>query len=114
MTALRGPVLRPRARCGDSTSTAVQFFSVRGPLNVPRTPQGHPVVIQAGGSEPGKELAAETAEVVFTGERTVERARAFYADLKGRLAKFGRSGDDLKILSGLNVIVEADACRSGG
>ena len=82
-----------------------QHFSVRGPLNVPRTPQGQPVVIQAGGSEPGKELAAETAEVVFTGERTIERARAFYADVKGRMAKFGRAPDEIKILSGLNVIV---------
>ena len=82
-----------------------QFFSVRGPLNVPRTPQGHPVLIQAGGSEPGRELAAETAEVVFTGERTIERARAFYADVKSRMSKFGRAPDDLKILSGLNAIV---------
>ena len=81
------------------------FFSVRGPLNVPRTPQGHPVMIQAGGSEPGKELAAETAEIVFTGERTIERARAFYADVKGRMAKFGRAQEDMKILSGLNAIV---------
>ena len=82
-----------------------QYFSVRGPLNVPRTPQGQPVIIQAGGSEPGKELAAETAEMVFTAERTIERARTFYADLKGRLSKFGRSPESLKILSGLNVIV---------
>ena len=82
-----------------------QHFSVRGPLNVPRTPQGQPVLIQAGGSEPGKALAAETAEVVFTGERTVERARAFYADVKGRMAGFGRSPDDMKIMAGLNAVV---------
>lgn len=82
-----------------------RFFSVRGPLNVPRTPQGQPVVIQAGGSEAGKELAAETAEVVFTADRDLARAQAFYHDLKDRLPKFGREPGDLKILSGLNVIV---------
>ncbi len=81
-----------------------EYFSVRGPLNVPRSPQGSPVIIQAGASEPGKELAAETAELVFTADRNLERARGFYADLKGRLAKFGRSTGDLKILSGLNPI----------
>ncbi len=67
-----------------------EFFSVRGPLNVPRPPQGFPVIIQAGGSEPGKELAAETAEVVFTADRNIGAARTFYADLKGRLPRFGR------------------------
>lgn len=82
-----------------------QFFSVRGPLNIPRPPQGRPVIIQAGGSEPGKELAAETAEVVFTQDSKLDVAQAFYADLKGRLFKFGRSMDSLKILSGLNPIV---------
>ncbi len=87
------------------------FFSVRGPLNVPRTPQGHPVVIQAGGSEPGRELAAETAEVVFTGERTPKQARAFYADVKGRMANFSRAPEDMKILSGLNVSSAAHATR---
>ena len=63
------------------------------------------MLIQAGGSEPGKELAAETAEIVFTAERTIERARAFYADVKGRMAKFGRAQEDMKVLSGLNAIV---------
>lgn len=82
-----------------------EHFSVRGPLNVPRPPQGHPVIFQAGGSEPGKALAAETAEVVFTQESKLNIAQAFYADLKGRLPKFGRSSDDLKILAGLNPII---------
>lgn len=81
-----------------------EHFSVRGPLNVPRTPQGHPVIIQAGGSEPGKEMAAETAEVVFTADSNIEAGKRFYRDLKGRMAKFGRSPDQLKILSGLNPI----------
>ena len=80
-------------------------YAVRGPLNVPRTPQGHPVIIEAGASEPGKELAAETAEVVFVSERSVERARAFYADQKSRLAKFGRAPDSLKILVGLHAVI---------
>ena len=82
-----------------------KHVSVRGPLNVPRSPQGHPVVIQAGGSEPGKALAAETAEVVFTQDRSLRTAQAFYADVKGRLGKFGRSESDLKILAGLNPII---------
>jgi FMN-dependent oxidoreductase (nitrilotriacetate monooxygenase family) len=82
-----------------------KHVSVRGPLNVPRPPQGHPVIIQAGGSEPGKALAAETAEVVFTQDRSLRTAQAFYADVKGRLGKFGRSDSDLKILSGLNPIL---------
>lgn len=77
------------------------FFQVRGPLNIPRPPQGHPVVVQAGSSEPGKELAARTAEAVFTAQQTLESSIAFYSDLKGRLAKYGRAADDLKILPGV-------------
>jgi len=87
-------------------------FSVRGPLNVPRSPQGHPVVVQAGSSDAGIELAARTAEAVFTAQQTLEDAVAFYADLKGRLAKYGREADDLKILPGVFPVVgrtEAEA-----
>ena len=80
-------------------------FSVRGPLNVARTPQGRPVLVQAGSSEPGKELAAETAEVIFTAAQTLAEAQAFYADVKGRLANFGRAHGDLKILPGVSPIV---------
>jgi len=76
-------------------------FSVRGPLNVFRSPQGHPVVAQAGSSEPGKELAAETADLVFTQQLTLSDGKAFYADLKGRMAKFGREKDQLKIMPGV-------------
>jgi N-acetyl-S-(2-succino)cysteine monooxygenase len=76
-------------------------FSVKGPLNVFRSPQGHPVIAQAGSSEPGMELAAETADVVFTQQLTLKDGKAFYADLKGRMAKFGRSPDQLKILPGV-------------
>lgn len=81
------------------------FFQVRGPLNVPRPPQGRPVVVQAGSSEPGKELAARTAEVVFTAQQTLEGSIAFYSDLKGRLGKYGRSTEDLKIMPGVFPVV---------
>ncbi|MGV2103858.1 LLM class flavin-dependent oxidoreductase [Rhizobium sp. 21-4511-3d] len=82
-----------------------KFFKVRGPLNVARSPQGHPVLVQAGSSEPGKELAARTAEVVFTAHQTFEEARTFYADLKGRLRKYGRHADDLKVMPGIFPVV---------
>ncbi|PZM14890.1 LLM class flavin-dependent oxidoreductase [Rhizobium tubonense] len=81
------------------------FFQVRGPLNIARPPQGHPVVVQAGSSEPGKELAARTAEAVFTAQQTLESSIAFYSDLKGRLAKYGRAADDMKILPGVFPVV---------
>lgn len=82
-----------------------EFFKVRGPLNLARPPQGHPVIAQAGSSEPGKDLAAETAELVFTSQNSLARSQAFYADVKGRMAKFGRRPDALKIMPGLNPIV---------
>ncbi|MFG3756323.1 LLM class flavin-dependent oxidoreductase, partial [Klebsiella pneumoniae] len=75
-----------------------KHFRVRGPLNIPPSPQGRPVVVQAGSSEPGKELAARTAEVIFTAQQTLAEAVAFYADVKGRLAKYGRAAEDIKIL----------------
>lgn len=87
-------------------------FSVRGPLNVPRSAQGHPVVVQAGSSEPGQELAARTAEVVFTAQQTLEQAVSFYASLKGRMAKYGRRPDQLSIMPGAFLMVgqsEAEA-----
>ncbi|GAA3411088.1 LLM class flavin-dependent oxidoreductase [Paenibacillus hodogayensis] len=80
-------------------------FSVRGPLNIGRPPQGHPVIFQAGVSEDGKELAAETAEAVFTAWSTLDQAKAYYDDVKGRLARYGRKRDELKILLGLIPIV---------
>ncbi|MGL6018331.1 MAG: LLM class flavin-dependent oxidoreductase [Gibbsiella quercinecans] len=82
-----------------------EYFKVYGGLNIQRTPQGRPVVIQAGSSEAGKALAAETAEVVFASDPTLEAAQRFYADLKGRMAQFGRHTDELKILAGLSVVV---------
>jgi len=82
-----------------------EFFSVRGPLNVERSPQGRPVVVQAGSSEAGKALAARTAEVIFTAQQTLDDAVAFYADVKGRMAAYGREPDDLKIMPGVMPIV---------
>ncbi len=80
-------------------------FSVRGPLNVPRPPQGHPVVVQAGSSEAGKALAARTAEVIFTAQDSLEDAVAFYADVKGRMGRYGRDPDHLKIMPGAFPVV---------
>ncbi|MCY9662422.1 LLM class flavin-dependent oxidoreductase [Paenibacillus chondroitinus] len=79
---------------------AGEFFSVKGALNIPRSPQTHPVLVQAGSSEDGKQFAAELAEVIFTAQNTMEEAIAFYTDVKSRLKQFGRSEDQLKILPG--------------
>ncbi|MBX9738975.1 MAG: LLM class flavin-dependent oxidoreductase [Beijerinckiaceae bacterium] len=81
------------------------YYDVRGPLNVARSPQGQPVIVQAGASDDGRDLAAETAEVVFTAHEELGPAREFYADVKGRMAKYGRHPEDLKIMPGLSVIV---------
>jgi alkanesulfonate monooxygenase len=82
-----------------------QFLSVKGPLNIARPPQGWPVIVQAGASESGKQLAAETAEAVFTGGGTIAQAQALYEDIKGRMDKLGRDRDHLKILPGAFVVV---------
>jgi FMN-dependent oxidoreductase (nitrilotriacetate monooxygenase family) len=84
---------------------AGEHFKVRGPLTVARSPQGQPVIVQAGASEDGRQLAAETAEVVFCAHQSVEAARGFYADVKGRMAAAGRDPDQLKIMPGLGVLV---------
>lgn len=78
-----------------------EHFKVRGLLNVGRPPQGYPVIVQAGASEAGRNLAARTAEVIFTANLTLEDAQEFYADIKGRLPKFGRSEDQLLIMPGI-------------
>jgi alkanesulfonate monooxygenase len=82
-----------------------QFLSVKGPLNIARPPQGWPVIVQAGASEPGKQLAAETAEAVFTGGGTLSQAQVLYEDIKSRMDKLGRDRDHLKILPGAFVVV---------
>ena len=93
------------------------FLSVRGPLNIARPKQGWPVIVQAGASEPGRQLAAETAEVIFGSESTLESGKRFYADVKGRMQAIGRDPDHLKILPAAFVVVgdtveEAQARRA--
>jgi FMN-dependent oxidoreductase (nitrilotriacetate monooxygenase family) len=82
-----------------------KYFSVKGPLNVTQSPQGHPVVIQAGSSDTGQDLAARIAEVVFTAQQTLEEAQLFYSSLKGRLQQYGRSPEHLLILPGLLPVI---------
>ncbi|AEI43048.1 LLM class flavin-dependent oxidoreductase [Paenibacillus mucilaginosus] len=87
-------------------------YRVKGPLNIPRPPQGYPVLVQAGSSESGKELAAKTAEAIFTAWQTLEDAQAFYSDVKSRLARYGRTPDQLLVLPGISPILadtEAEA-----
>ena len=82
-----------------------RHLSVRGPLNVARPIQGWPVIVQAGASEAGRQLAAETAEVIFGAHGNLADGQRFYADVKGRLDKLGRPRDHLKILPGALVVV---------
>src|SRR5215510_11796120 len=82
-----------------------KYLSVRGPLNIARPVQGWPVIVQAGASEAGRQLAAETAEAVFTAQSSIAAGRAFYADVKGRMEKLGRDPEHLKILPGALVVV---------
>ena len=77
-----------------------RYYSVKGPLNVSRSPQGYPIIIQSGSSGPGQALAARTADVVFTAHQSLESAQGFYRELKGRLAAFGRKPDSLAIMPG--------------
>jgi FMN-dependent oxidoreductase (nitrilotriacetate monooxygenase family) len=80
-------------------------LSVRGPLNIARPVQGWPVIVQAGSSEAGRQIAAETAEAVFTAQRTLAEGQAFYADVKGRMKALGRDPEHLKILPAVFVVV---------
>ncbi|HUC17601.1 MAG TPA: LLM class flavin-dependent oxidoreductase [Acetobacteraceae bacterium] len=82
-----------------------EHLTVRGPLNIARPVQGWPVIVQAGASEAGRQLAAETAEMVFGSSRTIGEARAFYKDVKQRMRALGRTPEALKILPGALVIV---------
>ncbi|MGC1236618.1 MAG: LLM class flavin-dependent oxidoreductase [Xanthobacteraceae bacterium] len=82
-----------------------KYFSVRGPLNIARPVQGWPVIVQAGASEAGRQLAAETAEAVFTAQSDIAAGRQFYADVKSRMEKLGRAREHMKILPGCFVVV---------
>jgi alkanesulfonate monooxygenase len=81
------------------------YFTVKGPLNISQTPQGRPVVFMAGQSEPGMELAARYADALFGAGTTKQDCIDAYAGIKGRMARYGRSPDDLKILPGVSVFV---------
>src|SRR4029078_4071098 len=82
-----------------------KYLSVRGPLNIARPVQGWLLIVQAGASEDGKQLAAETAEAVFTGGGSLADGQKLYADIKGRMEKIGRNPEHLKILPGAFVVV---------
>lgn len=81
------------------------FFKVKGPVNIGRAPQGHPVISQAGGSEPGQVLAARTADIVFSVVQDMDEAKAGYAALKARLPAYGRTADDVRVLPGVMPVV---------
>jgi len=86
------------------------FFDIKGRFNVPRSPQGRPVIFQAGDSEEGREFAAASADAIFSRRGTLAEGQAFYADVKGRLAKYGRKPDQLLILPAATfVLADTDA-----
>src|SRR5882724_6878149 len=82
-----------------------EFLSVRGPLNIARPIQGWPVIVQAGASDAGRQLAAETAEVIFASGGKLADAQRYYADVRQRAKKVGRDPDHIKILPGALVVV---------
>lgn len=87
-------------------------FKVAGALNVPRSPQGHPVIVQAGSSEAGRNLAAAQADVHFIVARTVEEAVRYRADMNARLARHGRAPEDLKLIPGVLPIVAGSVAQA--
>ncbi|MEH7590021.1 LLM class flavin-dependent oxidoreductase [Priestia megaterium] len=82
-----------------------EFFNVRGPLNVPRPPQGHPVIIQAGSSEPGQHLAAKTAEIIFTAQNNLKDAQNFYKSVKDKALLYGRDPNEISIMPGIFPVI---------
>ena len=82
-----------------------KHFSVRGPLNAARSVQGRPIIVQAGAAEAGREIAAKNADVVYTNVFDIAAAQTYYADLKGRLAKYGRRPEQMLIMPGLTPYV---------
>jgi FMN-dependent oxidoreductase (nitrilotriacetate monooxygenase family) len=98
------------AQCFDPTKVKIlnhsgKHFKVRGPLNVLRSPQGRPIVVQAGASGPGKTLAARVADCVFTAQSKLTDGRAFHDEVKSRAVDFGRSPDQIKIMPGIVPII---------
>jgi FMN-dependent oxidoreductase (nitrilotriacetate monooxygenase family) len=91
-----------------------QHFSVRGPLDVERSPQGNPVLVTAGDSDQSMELAAKVGEVLYAGQPTLASAQAYYANVKGRMSRYGRTPDSMLIMPGIMVFVartESEARR---
>ncbi|MFC6014545.1 LLM class flavin-dependent oxidoreductase [Nocardia lasii] len=91
-----------------------EHLSVRGPFNSARTPQGRPVLVQAGASNEGRAFAGKYAEAIFTAHQRLSDAQAFYADIKSKAAEFGRTADEVKILPGISPFIadtEAGALR---
>jgi alkanesulfonate monooxygenase len=82
-----------------------EYLSVRGPVNIARPVQGWPVIVQAGSSDSGRQLAAETAEAVFSAQSNLDAGREFYADVKGRMKKLGRNPDHMVIMPGCLVVI---------
>ncbi|MEU8723725.1 NtaA/DmoA family FMN-dependent monooxygenase [Streptomyces antimycoticus] len=82
-----------------------RHFTIDGEFGVPRSPQGHPVVIQAGDSDEGREFAASAADIIFTRHGSLEAGRVFYADVKRRLARYGRAPEELKIMPGVTLVL---------
>jgi alkanesulfonate monooxygenase SsuD/methylene tetrahydromethanopterin reductase-like flavin-dependent oxidoreductase (luciferase family) len=80
-------------------------FDIAGNFSVPRSPQVHPVILQAGDSDGGREFAAHSADAIFTRHSTYDPGRLFYADVKARLARYGRARDSLKVLPGASFIL---------
>ena len=89
-----------------------EFFAVQGPLTLPRSPQGHPVLVQAGGSADGRELAARHAEAVFSASQSFEESLAYGRALKARAAELGRGPDAVKVLAGLTTIIGATEAQA--
>ncbi|TNV22554.1 LLM class flavin-dependent oxidoreductase [Buttiauxella sp. B2] len=85
------------------------FFQVAGPLNISRTPQGRPIIFQAGASDDGKKIAARHADAIFTHHEFIEEAQHFYRDVKSQLESHDRKADELLIFQGVSVIVGKDA-----
>jgi N-acetyl-S-(2-succino)cysteine monooxygenase len=91
-----------------------RFFRVAGPLNAPRSPQGHPLLVQAGQSDSGRNFAARHAEAVFTTQRSLEDGKAFYADMKRRAAEAGRRPEQIVILPGIVPILGSTEAEARG
>ena len=82
-----------------------EFFSVKGPLNIQRSKQGHPVIFQAGSSEAGRSFASRAADAIFTGQETIGEAREFYQDIKRRVAGYGRNPEEVLVFPGIGPII---------